>query len=84
VVAGDLTLEEAASPDVTLRLLTWSLVLGGVVLFPSLYYLYRIFKPHAFVSLLADSPPADIKASCPPLDILSSRKPITEQDQREK
>jgi cytochrome d ubiquinol oxidase subunit II len=84
VVAGDLTLEEAASPDVTLRLLTWSLVLGGVVLFPSLYYLYRIFKPHAFVSLLADSPPADIKASCPTLDILSSRKPITEQDQREK
>ena len=37
LVAGDLTLEEAASPDITLRLLTWSLVTGGVVLFPALY-----------------------------------------------
>jgi cytochrome d ubiquinol oxidase subunit II len=84
LVAGDLTLEEAASPTVTLRLLTWSLVLGGIVLFPSLYYLYRIFKPHAFASPFAESPFIGAKANCPSSDILSAQNGATEPDQHEK
>jgi cytochrome d ubiquinol oxidase subunit II len=39
-----LTIDEAASPAITLRLVLRALVLGGVVLFPSLLYLFRVFK----------------------------------------
>ena len=35
-----------AAPEPTLRLLALSLALGGVVLFPLMYYLYRVFKGH--------------------------------------
>jgi cytochrome d ubiquinol oxidase subunit II len=40
----DLTIEEAAAPAVTLRLVLGALGLGAVVLFPSLAYLFRVFK----------------------------------------
>jgi len=40
----DLTVVAAAAPDVTLRLVLGGLALGAAVLFPSLYYLFRIFK----------------------------------------
>lgn len=79
LIAGDLTLQEAASPTVTLQLLTWSLVIGGGVLFPSLYYLYRIFKPHAFVSPLADGEP-----NCPPSDILSGPAAVSTREPQQK
>lgn len=35
-----------ASPEPTLRLLLLSLAAGSLVLFPLLYYLYRMFKRH--------------------------------------
>jgi cytochrome bd ubiquinol oxidase subunit II len=47
LVVPDLTLYEAAAPAPTLRLLLWSLFAGALLLFPSLYYLYRLFKTHA-------------------------------------
>jgi cytochrome d ubiquinol oxidase subunit II len=40
----DLTIGRAAAPDATLRLVLWILVIGGVVLLPSLWYLFQIFK----------------------------------------
>ena len=76
LVAADLTLTEAAAPEVTLRLLAGSLVIGGIVLFPSLYYLYRIFKPHAVFALDED------EANCPSSDILSGRDTAAERARR--
>jgi cytochrome d ubiquinol oxidase subunit II len=43
LVEPDLTIAHAA-PSPTLRLLSVSLLVGSLVLFPLLYYLYRIFK----------------------------------------
>ncbi len=45
-----LTIENAAAPERTLNLSLWALALGATVLFPSLAYLFRIFKgrPEAF------------------------------------
>jgi cytochrome d ubiquinol oxidase subunit II len=40
----DLTVARAAAPDATLRLVLWILVIGGVVLLPSLWYLFQVFK----------------------------------------
>src|SRR6266571_536686 len=40
----DLTIAAAAAPAVTLRLVLGALALGAAVLFPSLFYLFRIFK----------------------------------------
>lgn len=39
-----LTIEAAAAPSRTLILVLWALGAGACVLFPSLYYLFRIFK----------------------------------------
>ncbi|HEX6965144.1 MAG TPA: cytochrome d ubiquinol oxidase subunit II [Gemmatimonadaceae bacterium] len=44
IVPPTLTLEQAAAPAITLRLVLWALAIGAVVLFPSLYYLFRVFK----------------------------------------
>jgi cytochrome d ubiquinol oxidase subunit II len=49
LVPPTLTLANAAGPAATLRLLFIALILGALVLFPSFYYLYRVFKgPGAF------------------------------------
>jgi cytochrome d ubiquinol oxidase subunit II len=49
LVAPDLTLQNTAAPAATLRPLLIALVAGAVILFPSFYYLYRVFKgPEAF------------------------------------
>ena len=40
----DLTIAAAAAPDVTLELVLAALVLGFIVLVPSLVYLFRVFK----------------------------------------
>jgi cytochrome d ubiquinol oxidase subunit II len=40
----DLTYQSAAAPAVTLELVLGALVVGALVLFPSLYYLFRVFK----------------------------------------
>ncbi len=40
----DITLFNSCAPDVTLNYLGWSLIIGSFIIFPSLFYLLRIFK----------------------------------------
>ena len=44
LIPSDLTIEDAAAPPATLEGVTVALVLGGIVLIPSLIYLFRVFK----------------------------------------
>lgn len=44
LVVDDVRHDEAAAPDITLQLMLGALAVGSFILFPSLYYLYRIFK----------------------------------------
>ena len=44
LVPATLTIAEAAAPPLTLTLVLWALAGGALVLFPSLAYLFRIFK----------------------------------------
>jgi len=44
LITPDITISNAAAPEVTLRLLTYALVVGAIVLFPSLFFLFRVFK----------------------------------------
>jgi cytochrome d ubiquinol oxidase subunit II len=44
VLPPSLTISATASPERTLTLTLWGLGVGACVLFPSLYYLFRIFK----------------------------------------
>jgi cytochrome d ubiquinol oxidase subunit II len=45
LIPPDLTIRAAAAPRITLVLTLWTLGLGALVLFPSLVYLFRVFKP---------------------------------------
>ena len=45
LIPPDLTIRAAAAPRITLILSLWTLGLGTLVLFPSLIYLFRVFKP---------------------------------------
>ena len=44
LVEPDLTITSAAAPQITLELLLAALAAGALLLFPSYYYLFRIFK----------------------------------------
>jgi cytochrome d ubiquinol oxidase subunit II len=44
LVRPDLTVANTSAPEVTLRLLALALAAGSVVLLPSLFFLYRLFK----------------------------------------
>jgi cytochrome d ubiquinol oxidase subunit II len=44
LVEPDITLTSAAAPRITLQLLLGALAAGAILLFPSYYYLFRIFK----------------------------------------
>jgi len=44
LVAPDVTIENAAAPAVTMRLIVIILGVGALTLLPSLYWLYRVFK----------------------------------------
>ena len=44
VLPPDLTIDAAAAPRVTLELALAAVTVGAVLLFPSLYYLLRVFK----------------------------------------
>jgi cytochrome d ubiquinol oxidase subunit II len=44
LVEPDITIHNAAAPPATLRMLLGALIAGALVLFPSFYYLFRIFK----------------------------------------
>ena len=64
LVVDDVALSDAAAPDITLQLLLGGLGVGALVLFPSLYYLFRVFKgQRAFILIDLKgehrAPPAD-------------------------
>jgi cytochrome bd ubiquinol oxidase subunit II len=40
----NLTLFNSAAPDITLNYLGWALIIGSLIIFPSLFYLLKIFK----------------------------------------
>jgi cytochrome d ubiquinol oxidase subunit II len=44
ILPPSLTIQATAAPQRTLTLTLWGLAVGACVLFPSLYYLFRIFK----------------------------------------
>ena len=44
LITPDITIFNAAAPEITLRLLTYALLAGAIVLFPSLFFLFRVFK----------------------------------------
>ncbi|HMH78416.1 MAG TPA: cytochrome d ubiquinol oxidase subunit II, partial [Candidatus Udaeobacter sp.] len=44
LIPPDLTIRAAAAPRITLVLSLWVLGTGALVLFPSLIYLFRVFK----------------------------------------
>jgi cytochrome d ubiquinol oxidase subunit II len=44
LVEPNITIQEAAAPPVTLRLLLIALGAGAVILFPSFYFLFKVFK----------------------------------------
>jgi cytochrome d ubiquinol oxidase subunit II len=44
LVEPDITIFSAAAPTITLQFLLAALILGAILLFPSYYYLFRIFK----------------------------------------
>jgi cytochrome d ubiquinol oxidase subunit II len=53
IVEPDMTIESAAAPRITLQLLLGALCAGALLLFPSFFYLFRVFKGQtAFVHLL--------------------------------
>lgn len=47
LIPPDFTIEGSAAPLITLGLAMGAIVLGGAVLFPSLYYLFHVFKGRA-------------------------------------
>ncbi len=51
-----LTLENAAAPDATLRAMLVALVCGSLLIFPALYFLFRVFKSHPGHHLPAAAP----------------------------
>jgi len=44
LITPGITIFNAAAPEITLRLLTYALVVGAIILFPSLFFLFRVFK----------------------------------------
>jgi cytochrome d ubiquinol oxidase subunit II len=56
LVPPDLTVVESAAPPVALKLVLGALALGAVLLVPSLFYLFRVFKS----GRADDSPPATL------------------------
>ncbi len=44
LIAPGATIYNSAAPAITLRLVWWALLAGSALLFPSLYYLFRVFK----------------------------------------
>jgi cytochrome bd ubiquinol oxidase subunit II len=62
LVEPDITITSAAAPRVTLQLLLGALAVGAILLFPSYYYLFRIFKGETAFTVLSrndDEPKRD-------------------------
>jgi cytochrome d ubiquinol oxidase subunit II len=47
IIAPDLTIDAAAAPARVVRLTLVELLIGSVVLAPSFFYLFRVFKGRA-------------------------------------
>lgn len=56
IVEPDITLSTAAAPRATLKLLFGALCAGAALLFPSFYYLFRVFKGETAFTTLAGAP----------------------------
>jgi cytochrome d ubiquinol oxidase subunit II len=54
IVEPDITIASAAAPRATLNLLLAALALGALLLFPSFYYLFRVFKSNDEVGRMND------------------------------
>jgi cytochrome bd ubiquinol oxidase subunit II len=52
LIAPDLTIEKAAAPRATLLFIDGALGLGALLLFPSLYYLFKVFKGEKAFSIV--------------------------------
>jgi cytochrome d ubiquinol oxidase subunit II len=52
LVLPNLTIQQAAGPDITLAIVLAGLIAGGFILFPSLYLLFRVFKGEQTFSAL--------------------------------
>lgn len=59
IVPPDLTIFNAAAPTATLQALVVALMAGALLLFPSLYYLLRVFKDTAVFGESRSKPPTD-------------------------
>lgn len=57
LVPPDLTISGTAAPDSTLSAMFVVISIGGLILIPSLWLLFRVFK--------ARNPPADVESSAP-------------------
>jgi len=54
LIEPDITIASAAAPRITLQLLLGALAAGGILLFPSYYYLFRIFKSETAFTALSE------------------------------
>jgi cytochrome d ubiquinol oxidase subunit II len=55
IVEPGITISSAAAPRATLRFLLAALALGALLLFPSFYYLFRVFKGETAFTPLSDN-----------------------------
>jgi cytochrome bd ubiquinol oxidase subunit II len=56
IVEPDITIQTAAAPPITLKLLLGALAAGALLLFPSYYYLFRVFKRATALAAIRESP----------------------------
>jgi cytochrome d ubiquinol oxidase subunit II len=56
LVEPGITIYSAAAPRLTLQLLAGALALGALLLFPSYYYLFRVFKNKTAFTALSEKP----------------------------
>jgi cytochrome d ubiquinol oxidase subunit II len=61
LVEPDVTIYNAAAPGITLRLLLGALCSGAVLLFPSYYYLFRVFKGETAFERFSEKPKDNAK-----------------------
>lgn len=55
LVEPDITITSAAAPRITLQLLLGALIAGAILLFPSYYYLFRVFKSETAFTALSEN-----------------------------
>lgn len=56
LIEPDMTIHLAAAPTITLQLLLGALAAGALLLFPSYFYLFRVFKSKTAFTALAEKP----------------------------